>query len=152
MRIPGKLVRALLERWPVARLSTLGRDGAPHQVPIVFAQAGGLLWSPIDGKPKRDALPQRVANIARDSRVCLLLDHYDPDWQKLWWIRVDATATACDASPGDAQIGAALEALRAKYPQYRDTPLVNDRRCVIRIEAEQIRSWCAGPELPELPR
>ena len=151
MRIPGPVVRALLETWPVARLATLGKDGAPHQIPIVFAQAGGGLWSPVDGKPKRDAVPQRAVNIRRDSRVSLLLDHYDRSWSRLWWIRVDAIATAQPVVPDDSAVAAAFDALLAKYPQYRETPVVSDRQLVIRIEAERISSWCPGPDAPELP-
>jgi hypothetical protein len=40
------VVDALLERWPVARLATVGPDG-PRQVPVVFARAGEALWSPM---------------------------------------------------------------------------------------------------------
>jgi hypothetical protein len=45
-------------------------------VPIVFARAGGALWSPIDGKLKAGGGLARVRNIERDPRVALLLDHY----------------------------------------------------------------------------
>ena len=52
MRLPDDVALRLLERWPVARLATLGEDGAPHLVPIVFAAHNARLWSAVDGKPK----------------------------------------------------------------------------------------------------
>ena len=53
MELPDDALERVLDVWPVARLATAGPDG-PHQVPVVFARAGGALWSPIDAKPKRE--------------------------------------------------------------------------------------------------
>ena len=39
MELEPEAIEALLLRWPVARLVTLGADGAPAPVPIVFAHA-----------------------------------------------------------------------------------------------------------------
>ena len=60
MELPPNAIEAILERWPVAALSTSG-DRGPHAVPIVFARAAGALWSPIDGKPKRGYSSERTA-------------------------------------------------------------------------------------------
>jgi PPOX class probable F420-dependent enzyme len=141
---PAQIDR-LLDTWPVARLATLGADGSPQLVPIVFARAGGALWSPVDGKPKRPGTTlERVRNVARDPRVGLLLDHYDGDWRQLWWIRVDGRAALRGTEP------AAEAALRAKYPQYADTPLFAGAPVLLRIEPERVTSWSAG-ELPSSP-
>jgi PPOX class probable F420-dependent enzyme len=151
VKIPDSVTSALLETWPVARLATLGGDGAPHQVPIVFAQAGGALWSPIDGKPKRAALPQRIANLERDARASLLLHHSDDNWKRLWWLRLEAAASIRTLEPADDEARAGLSALRSKYPQYLETPIVSERRLLIRLEVRRVSSWCAGPEALELP-
>ena len=135
MRLPDAEIDALLDAWPVARLATVAPDGRPHLVPIVFARAGGALWSPIDGKPKRGGTLARVRNVAHEPRVALLLDHYDDAWRRLWWIRVDGRAS-CVA--GDA---AAEAALRAKYPQYRDVPLYAFDPLLLRIAPGAIASW-----------
>ncbi len=78
MEIPESVVEALLDHWPVAHLATLGAEGRPHQVPIVFARARGRIWSPIDAKPKRTGTGElaRVANIRRRPQVSLLLDQF----------------------------------------------------------------------------
>jgi PPOX class probable F420-dependent enzyme len=132
---PG--IDRLLDTWPVARLATLAPDGRPHAVPIVFARVEGVLWSPIDAKPKSSRALARLRNLEVDPRVSLLLDHYDDDWQRLWWIRIDGRARAV---PGDA---AAERALRAKYPQYRDLPLYAGEPLLVRIDAERVVSWSA---------
>ncbi|HEV7885596.1 MAG TPA: pyridoxamine 5'-phosphate oxidase family protein, partial [Solirubrobacteraceae bacterium] len=46
----------------VARLATVGEDGAPHLVPIVFALDGDRIYHAVDRKPKRTTALRRVAN------------------------------------------------------------------------------------------
>jgi PPOX class probable F420-dependent enzyme len=134
-------IEARLDASPVARLATIAADGRPHLVPIVFARAGGALWSPIDGKPKRGGALARIRNIERDPRVALLLDHYDADWRQLWWIRIDARATLVTTHPP------AESALRAKYPQYATTPLFPNKQepLLLRFDPESIASWSSNP-------
>ena len=102
---------------PVARLATVSADGAPHLVPIVFALEEDTIYSAVDGKPKRSRQLKRLANIAADPRVSVLVDCYSPDWSQLWWVRADGTCSVLDAS------ARAVSALRAKYPQYREVSL-----------------------------
>ena len=101
----------------VVRLATVRPDGAPHLVPVTFAVMGDVVVSAVDHKPKRGPDLQRIANIRAHNRVSLLADHYDDDWERLWWVRADGTATVLDAdAPTAAQ---AIDALVGRYPQYR---------------------------------
>lgn len=143
MRLERDAIERILASWPVARLATLAEDGRADLVPIVFAESGGALWSPIDGKAKRGAELERVRNLRRDSRVTLLLDHYDADWTKLWWLRVEGEA---ELVSGDSAEGrAAAEALRAKYPAYRSgvTPLFSGPPTLLRIRIARAFGWRA---------
>ncbi|GIM94330.1 TIGR03668 family PPOX class F420-dependent oxidoreductase [Paractinoplanes toevensis] len=97
----------------VARLATSGPGGDPHLVPFVFAVVGDVIHSAVDAKPKRSRHLRRLANIAANPQVCALADHYDDDWSQLWWVRADGTARILDSAPES------LDALVAKYPQYR---------------------------------
>ena len=117
----------------VARLATVGADGAPHLVPIVFAVAGDVIHSAVDAKPKRHRNLRRLANIAHEPRVSLLADHYDDDWTRLWWVRADGIARVTDTS------AAGLAALRAKYPQYQQAPPAGPFITV------QVSRWTAWP-------
>jgi PPOX class probable F420-dependent enzyme len=144
VELPRDLVERLLESWPVARLATLGRDGAPSLVPVVFAASGGRLWIPVDAKPKRAGELARVANVRRDPRVALLLDRYEADWSALWWLRVDGEASVVEGerAPG---VPAASVALRRKYPQYEKTPLFRDPvPTLLAIEPRRITGWAAS--------
>jgi PPOX class probable F420-dependent enzyme len=141
MPLSDAAIERLLDTWPVARLATLAADGRPHLVPVVFARAGGWLWSPIDGKPKSGARLARVRHVERDPRVSLLLDAYEDDWTRLWWIRIDGRAAVAGSDV------AAEAALRAKYPQYREVPLYAAEPALIRIAPERVTSW-GGPGAP----
>jgi PPOX class probable F420-dependent enzyme len=138
VEIPEEATSRLLDTWPVARLATAGAAG-PHLVPLVFARAGGLLWSPVDGKPKRGGELARLRNVERDPRVSLLLDRYEEDWSRLWWIRVDARARVVRG-----EVAEALAALRAKYPQYALTRPLREPATLLALRPERVSSWCAG--------
>src|SRR6185436_9869213 len=116
MELPDDASLAILERWPVATLTTLAEHGQPHAVPIVFARSAGALWSPVDGKPKRGGELARIRHVRRDPRVSLLL-----------WLRADGAAEIRDAanrSRGADEVATALAALRRKYPQYERVALL----------------------------
>jgi PPOX class probable F420-dependent enzyme len=104
---------------PVARLSTVRPDGGPHVVPIVFALDGDTVFSAVDAKPKRSTHLQRLANVRAEARCALLVDHYDDDWRRLWWVRADGTGEVIDVPP----VGhPGIQALVQRFPQYRDEP------------------------------
>ena len=77
----------------VARLATADAAGRPHIVPITFAVDGDVVYSAVDAKPKRRTALKRLANIAANPAVALLVDHYADDWNELWWVRADGTGT-----------------------------------------------------------
>jgi PPOX class probable F420-dependent enzyme len=105
---------------------------------VVFARDGADLVTAIDGKPKKRTTLARIENISRDPRVTLLAHHYDEDWSKLWWVRVDGSATV--ESGGD-DFERALDALRSRYPQYGRVDLGGP---VIRIGVERAVRWGSG--------
>ena len=100
----------------VARLATVGVDGLPHIVPVVFAVGTGQVYLTVDGKPKSTRDLRRLSNIAQTGHISLLVDEYDDDWTRLWWVRVDGDAMVADADTPEGR--RAIDALVAKYPQY----------------------------------
>jgi PPOX class probable F420-dependent enzyme len=103
----------------VARLATVRPDGAPHVVPVVFALVDGTVYSAVDAKPKRSARLQRLANVRAEPRCALLVDHYEDDWSRLWWVRADGTAAVVEEPPA-THVG--LAALAERHPHYREEP------------------------------
>ena len=104
---------------PVAHLSTVRPDGRPHVVPMVFALVGDTVYTAVDAKPKRSRDLQRLANVRAEPRCALLVDHYEDDWRRLWWVRADGRGEVVDA-PFAAHPG--IQALMQRFPQYRDEP------------------------------
>jgi PPOX class probable F420-dependent enzyme len=111
-------LRSRFASSPVARLSTVRQDGGPHVVPVVFALVGDTVFSAVDAKPKRSTDLQRLANVRAEPRCALLVDHYEDDWRRLWWVRADGVAEVVDAPAGHTGI----QALVRRFPQYRDEP------------------------------
>jgi PPOX class probable F420-dependent enzyme len=106
----------LLESGRVGRLGLLDDEGGPRVLPVTFAVAEGRIWSAIDDKPKRAAEPARLRFLRRDPRAALTVDRYSNDWAELAWVQVLGSVRILDPSKG----AAGLEALSAKYEQYRE--------------------------------
>ena len=118
-----------------ARLATIDPDGRPHLVPIVFALDGDTLYSAVDRKPKRSQTLRRIENARIRPDVTVLVDHYEDDWDRLWWIRLRGRARVLDA--GD-EMARALALLAGKYEQYRDEPPSGP---VLAIDITEVRVW-----------
>jgi PPOX class probable F420-dependent enzyme len=76
---------------------------------------------------------QRLENVRAHGRAALLVDHYAEDWEQLWWVRVDGAAEIVSDD-------GALDALAAKYAQYRDQ---RPGGPLIAIAPDRWRSWTA---------
>ena len=125
-------------RSPVARLATIGATGV-DLVPITFVMTGSTVVTAVDHKPKTTRRLQRLANIERDSRVTILIDHYDDDWTSLWWVRLRGLARVLVEGP---RVVTAIEGLVAKYPrQYADMPPPGP---VIEVDITEVRTWRAS--------
>lgn len=134
------VARARFGAAPLAHLATAAADGTPHLVAICFAVLGDRIVTALDHKPKRTVRLRRLANIAMNPRVCLLVDHYDPgDWSALWWARADGIARVL--APESDAAADAVDALVARYPQYAahrpDGP-------VIEVAVSRWSGWVAG--------
>jgi PPOX class probable F420-dependent enzyme len=124
----------------VARLATVGGDGRPHVVPVVFAVEADTVYSAVDdAKPKATLRLRRLANIAANPAVALLADHYEDDWTALWWVRADGTARVLE--PGEPEAARACRLLGARYDQYRDAPPPGR---VIAVDVERWTGWSAA--------
>lgn len=121
-----------------ATLGTVDEQGRPHLVPIVFAYEDGVLYSAVDQKPKSTYRLRRLRNIEANPDVSVLVDHYEDDWSRLWWVRLDGTATVLRSGPGFRR-GLAL--LTRKYNVYTIEPPPGP---VIEVRVQEIRSWSSS--------
>ena len=145
----------LLASWPVGRLAMVSAEGGgPWAAPVVFAPARGSVWTPIDGKRKSGGPLARLANAAADPRAALLLDEYSEDWSRLWWVRIDGAVRVHRTGPNpEGPAAEAAAALRAKYPQYRETPLFSGPPTLLELTIARWRGWRAAsaPGAPGAP-
>ena len=131
----------------VARLATADERGRPHLVPIVFAvdiddtdKAGtDTIYSAVDHKPKRTTALRRLANVAVNPAVALLVDRYDEDWATLWWVRADGTGRVVDPAADEAWHARGL--LAGRYRQYRDEPPAGP---VLAVDVSRWTGWSAS--------
>ncbi len=122
----------------VARLATVRPDGHPHLVPITFALDGDTMVTAIDHKPKSTSSLQRLRNIRANPAASVLVDHYDDDWTRLWWVLVRGHARVLEAGE---EAERALALLVAKYEQYGQAA---PGPPVLAIDIDEWRGWAAS--------
>jgi PPOX class probable F420-dependent enzyme len=130
-------MRRLVSRAPVGRLATVRSDGRPHVVPICFVITDDVVYSAVDEKPKRHQRLQRVSNITATGTASLLVDEYDEDWSRLWWVRLDGKARLVGNT---AEAERAIRSLTNKYPQYREQPPSGP---VLAVDVQRWVGWSA---------
>ena len=130
-------MRGLVEPAPVGRLATVRDDGRAHVVPTCFVLSHDVVYTAVDDKPKRHERLQRVRNIAATGTASLLIDNYDDDWSRLWWVRLDGRARVVGS---DAEIERAIRSLLDKYIQYRDHPPAGP---VLALDVDDWVGWSA---------
>ncbi len=140
VRLTEELACQRLSAARIGRLATVRADGQPHIVPIVFAVQANAVYSIADPKPKRGPDLLRFRNIAANPVVSLLVDEYDEDWERLWWVRADGVARVVEGGPEREM---AIRLLRAKYPQYAEWSEPFGSAMVMNIG--RVSSWSLAP-------
>jgi PPOX class probable F420-dependent enzyme len=125
----------------IARLATVRRDGSPHVVPVVFTldvhdDRATVYWA-VDAKPKRSTRLVRIENLRANPAAELVVDAYDEDWSRLWWVRLRGRGRVVESA---AERKAALDALAEKYRQYASARPDGD---VVAIDVTDVAAWAA---------
>ena len=74
-----------------------------------------------------------MRNIEANPNVEVVIDHYEEDWSRLWWVRLLGTARIVEDER-------ALPLLAQKYEQYRREPPGGP---LIAVTIEERREWAA---------
>ena len=120
----------------VARVTVDGQgQGQVHLLPVTFALFGDTWYSPTDAGER---LAKRLRNLAGDSRVSILIDVYDEDWSKVWWVRLHGIGRVVADSP---ERDHARRLLRAKYPQFADVPRDEGADPVMAVDIRHWADW-----------
>lgn len=111
-------------------------------MPITFALLGEReIVTAVDHKPKRTPALRRLANIATNPNVSVLVDHYEEDWSRLWWARADGAARVLGPADEPQQRERSLAALAFKYPEYRDQ---RPAGALIVVDVARFSAWSPG--------
>jgi PPOX class probable F420-dependent enzyme len=131
-RLSGKVL-AFVRSQRVARVATVGRDGAPHNVPICPVAAGGRIYFASDAKARK------VRNLRSNPRVALTFDRYTENWRQLAGVLITGTATIVDQGPAFRR---ARQALYRKYrPFARLAPIEEGDSVIVCITPTKSYSW-----------
>lgn len=107
-------ILALLDQHRIMTIATLRPDGWPQATTVGYASEGLTLYF-LCGPTS-----QKAANLARDDRVSLTIDHDTPQVMEITGLSMAARAQRVD-DPAEAQ--KALRLLMLKYPQQQSIPL-----------------------------
>jgi PPOX class probable F420-dependent enzyme len=127
----------LVREARVGRLATASAAAEPHVIPCVYVLLDNAIYSVVDEKPKSGRRLLRLRNIDATGKAALVVDHYEEDWSNLAFVLIRGPATTI--GPDDPRHALALDALRAKYPQYREMALEDSEMVV--LEAERWVAW-----------
>ena len=133
------------EAWRRVERARHGILGTRHEVrgvdliPVVYATGGDRrIFIPIDTiKSKTTSRLQRLENLNRDPRCTLLVECYDDDWSRLWWVRTSGTG----AEARSEDVTHFLSLLARRYPQYADPGSIESG---IVVTPSAIVGWRAG--------
>jgi PPOX class probable F420-dependent enzyme len=139
--------KTIINTARVARLATVDLECKPHLVPVVFVYDNNrdFYFIPIDKKTKRSRPEnlKRVRNIKENPNVALLIDEYNEDWTKLYFIMIQGKASVIGGKRKLDQnemslLKKAHKLLRNKYPQYQKMGI---GEYVIMIMPQKVIAW-----------
>ena len=139
--------KTIINTAKVARLATVDLEGKPHLVPVVFIYDNDrdIYFIPIDEKTKRSRPEnlKRVRNIKENPNVSFLIDEYNENWTKLYFIMIQGKASIIGGKKELDQnemslLKKAHKLLRYKYSQYQK---IGIGEYVILIKPQKVIAW-----------
>jgi len=129
----------LIKRAKVARLATVDQKSQPYVVPVVFVFHENSFFIPLDEKVKsvNPRKLKRVKNIEKNPNVTLLIDKYQNDWKKLFFLMIHGKATVIDGK-NNKLMDKIHKLLISKYPQYKKIGVGNS--CIM-INPSKVTFW-----------
>lgn len=138
MRLDDDDARSRLAGHLHGVLATVHAVRGVDAVPVVYTCGDGVVAVPIDRvKPKASMRLQRERNLEQDPRATLLVEHWDDDWSRLWWVRAELR---WQPDPEPAVVDALAARLAKAHVQYRDRPFAG--LLVLRLVA--VTGWAAS--------
>jgi len=119
-----KTILGLLDQHRIMTLATLRPDGWPQATTVGYGNEGLTLYF-LCGLDS-----QKAANLARDDRVSLTVDHDTPQVMEIMGLSMAARAQAVtDAVEGEK----AMRLMMQKYPEQKSLPLPMPKFSEVRV-------------------
>ena len=141
-------LKTIIDKARVARLAIVDSECRPYLVPVVFAFDGKDYYIPIDKKAKhsKPEILKRIKNIQANPNVALLIDEYDEDWTKLYFVMIQGRASLISNKKERQEqnelplllLEKAHKLLYEKYPQYQK---ISIGQYVIMIHPQKVITW-----------
>jgi len=137
-------LKTIIDKATVARLATVDSECKPHLIPVVFVFDNDCFFIPIDEKTKRSKPEKlrRVKNIQQNPNVALLIDEYNEDWTRLYFIIIQGKASIIGGKELEQQnellLLKAHRLLSRKYFQYQK---IGIGEYVIMIIPQKVITW-----------
>ena len=131
MRLKKQLAKLVaLER--VCRVSTAGRTGVPHVVPVVHVLADDKLYFGSESGAKK------VQNLRANPRAAVTVDLYSEEWKNLKGVMIQGTAALIERGPRFRKI---RRLLYEKFPQYPEEAGLEEGDVIVEITPRHVFSW-----------
>ena len=139
-------IKTIINKAKVARLATVDIKCTPYLVPVVFVfdNDNDYYFIPINEKTKRSRPEnlKRVRNIKENPNVALLIDEYNEDWTKLYFIMIQGKASIIGGKKLEQDeiplLEKAHKLLSNKYPQYQN---IGIGKYIIMIIPQKVIAW-----------
>ena len=135
-------IKTKINKARLARLATVDRGCKPHVIPVVFVLDNdhNCYFIPIDEKTKqgRPENLKRVKNIQENPNVALLIDEYNEDWTKLYFIMIRGKGSILGEQNEMSLLKKAHGLLYDKYNQYQTTGI---GKYVIMVIPQKVTTW-----------
>jgi len=143
-------IKTKIDKARLARLATVDRECKPHVIPVVFVLDNdhNCYFIPIDDKTKqgRPENLKRVKNIQENPNVALLIDEYNEDWTKLYFIMIRGKGSILGGKKLEQNemplLKKAHGLLYDKYNQYQTTGI---GKYVIMVIPQKVTTWNDEP-------
>jgi len=142
--INDTFVKTIIDKARVARLATVDSECKPHLIPVVSVFDNYSYFIPIDEKTKRSRPEKlkRAKNIQQNSNVTLLIDDYNENWRKLYFIMIQGKASIIGGKQLEQNelllLEKAHKLLFDKYLQYQK---IGIGEYVIMIIPQKVITW-----------
>lgn len=127
-----KQVAKLLTWERVCRVSTTGRAGVPHVVPVCHVFTDGKVYF----GSERGA--RKVNNLRANPHAAITVDLYAENWSNLRGVMIQGGAALIERGPRFRKI---RRLLYEKYPQYPEEAALEEGDVIVEITPRHVFSW-----------